>query len=57
MPQENRRSQYDIMILEQKSTTIKLKGIVVFNVKPIKEWLSMEDTSSPMASLGGTIDA
>ena len=41
------------MIMEQNRITKKLKGIIVFNGKPTREWLSRKDTSSPTASLEG----
>ena len=49
IPQEYRRSQEDIMILDQNSTTKKLKGRMVFNGKLTREWLSVDDNSSPTA--------
>ena len=50
-PQEKRRAQEAIIILEQNSTTKKLKWRMVFNGKPTREQLSREDTSSPTTSL------
>ena len=50
-PKEERRSQEDILILEQNRTTTTFKGIMVFNRKPTREWFSMEDTPSPTTSL------
>ena len=47
--QYKRRAHEAIIILEQNSTTKKLKGIMVFNRKPNREWLSREDNSSPTA--------
>ena len=49
--QDKIRDQEAIFILEQKSTTKKPKGIMVFNGKPTREWFSREDTSSTTSSL------
>ena len=43
MPQDKRRDQEAITIMDQKSTK-KLKSGMVFNGKPTREWLSREDT-------------
>ena len=39
-PQEKGSDKEAINILDQKSTTKKLKGRMLFNVKPTREWLS-----------------
>ena len=48
---EKRRSQEDKIILNKNITTKKTEGRMVSNVKPTRQWLSREDTSSPTASL------
>ena len=61
MPEDKRRYHEDIIILEQKSTRKKLKGRMVLNGKPTREWLSREGNSIPAESLENffteTIDA
>ena len=59
---ERRKAQVAIMLLTQKTMSKEIKGRMVFNGKPTREWLSREDTSSPTASLEAifltaTIDA
>ena len=39
------------MIPEQKSTTKKLTGRIVFNGKTVRKWFTREGTSSPTSSL------
>ena len=59
---ERRKAQVAIMLLTKKTLTKEIKGRMVFNGKPTREWLSKEDTSSPTATLESiflttTIDA
>ena len=50
-PQDKIKSREAIMMLERRSPTEKPKVIMVFNVKPTREWLSRENTSRPKSSL------
>ena len=59
---ERRKAQVAIMLLTKKNLTKEIKGRMVYNGKPTREWLSKEDTSSPTATLESiflttTIDA
>ena len=60
-PSERRKAQEALMFLTEKRSG-KIKGRMVYNGKPTREWLSREDSASPTASLESifitiTIDA
>ena len=48
-PDEKRQAQQALMFLTEKRTG-EVKGRLVYNGKPTREWLSREDSSSPTAS-------
>jgi hypothetical protein len=59
--QERRKAQQALMFLGEKRDGA-IKGQMVYNGKPTREWLSREDSSSPTAALEsimltGVIDA
>jgi hypothetical protein len=49
-PIERRRAQQALMFLTEKRDK-SIKGRMFFNGKPTREWLSREDSASPMAAL------
>ena len=48
--EERRKAQEALMFLTEKRTG-EIKGRMVYNGKPTREWLSKEDSASPTASL------
>eukprot|EP00980_Cylindrotheca_fusiformis_P030969 scaffold25690_cov333-Cylindrotheca_fusiformis.AAC.1 len=60
-PSEKRKAMEALMFLTEKRDGT-IKGRMVYNGKPTRDWLSREDAASPTASLEGvfltaTIDA
>jgi hypothetical protein len=60
-PTERRKAQQALMFLGEKRNGI-IKGRMVYNGRPTREWISREDSSSPTAALEsimltGVIDA
>ena len=60
-PSERRKAMEALMFLTEKRDG-SIKGRMVYNGKPTRDWLSREDSASPTASLEGvfltaTIDA
>ena len=49
-PTEKERAMEAIMLLTEKRSG-KIKGRMVYNGKPTREWLGKEDSASPTASL------
>jgi hypothetical protein len=47
---ERRKAQQALMFLEEKQDGT-IKGRTVYNGKPMREWLSREDSASPTAAL------
>jgi hypothetical protein len=49
--QEKRKAQEALMFLTEKRVDQSVKGRMVYNGKPMHEWLSREDAASPTVSL------
>jgi hypothetical protein len=49
-PIERKRAQQALMFISEKRDKT-IKGSMVYNGKPTREWLSREDASSPTAAL------
>jgi hypothetical protein len=50
MPSEKKKAQMALMFLTEKRDG-SVKGRMVYNGKPTREWLSKDDAASPTASL------
>ena len=50
MPTERRKAMGALMFLTEKRDK-SVKGRMVYNRKPTREWLTREDSASPMAAL------